>query len=318
VSEGAFEQREVSILFADLRGFTALGAAWPADAVIDVLNRFLAAMSDTVIEHHGSVHKFLGDALMAVFGAPQASQDHALQALCCAARMQRGMDAINAGNRARGLPDVYCGIGVNTGTVMAGWLGSPRHREYSVVGDAVNLASRIESFSLRGQVLLGESTWTLAHEHMETGEPSEVLLKGQPQPVRVYELLAIPQHRLAVARRDLRRSQRVRVRLPFTYQLLEGKIVHAELRAGIVHDIGYQGLLAELYGPVAAYTDIRLSVDLAPFGHRAADIYGKVLQLSERDGALFAAVEFTSVTLQSDIGIRQFVQMLLQGSPAAD
>jgi adenylate cyclase len=308
-----FEELDVSVLMVDLRGYTALGALHPPAVLIDVLNRFLAAMSDIVMQHHGSVDKFMGDAVMAVFGAPRAQLDHALQAVACAAGMQQAMERINQENRERGLPDVYAGIGINTGTVLAGWLGSSLHREYSVIGEAVNLASRIESFSLRGQVLIGESTWALVRDRLEVGEPTRIHVKGKSQPIVVFELLGIPDLQLKVVRRDLRRSQRVRVNMPFTFQRLDGKIVNPQVHEGVVHDIGYQGILADLHNQAAEFDDIKLSIDLSPLGYRAADVYGKVLHTKKLDGIPLSAVEFTSVTLQSDTSIRQFVQMLLQG-----
>ena len=313
---GEFREQEVSILLADLRGYTAMGSEHDGSTLIRVLDAFLAAMSEVVLAHGGTVDKFMGDAIMAVFGAPEPCPGHAQHALACAAEMQIAMDQLNAGNRARGLPGIFCGVGVNTGHVMTGWLGSPRHREYCVVGDAVNLAARIESLSLRGQVLVGESTRAAAGDFALTGEVMQAWLKGQPGPVQVYELLGIPSLDLLISRRDLRRSHRVRVEMPFTYQLLEGKRVLEDTHHGIAHDIGYQGVLAELDRPVAPFSDIRLSLDLSPLGYREVDVYGKLLNNTARKGRLLSAIEFTAVTVQSDMDIRQFVQMLLQGYPS--
>ncbi|MFM7784528.1 MAG: adenylate/guanylate cyclase domain-containing protein [Gammaproteobacteria bacterium] len=314
----SFREREVTILFADLRGYTAMGAHHSSTVMIEVLDRFLAQMSDLVIAHYGTVDKFIGDAVMAVFGAPLEREDHVRQAIACAAAMQAAVARMDEDYRARGLPEVYAGIGINTGRVLAGWLGSPQHREYSVVGNAVNLASRIESLSLRGQVLLGQRSCELAGDFARVGEAAQAFVKGQPEPVTVHELLGIPELGLEVRRRDLRRSHRVRVHMPVDYQLLEGKLVRPEIHNGTVHDIGYRGLLAELHAEVADFSDIKLSLDLSPMGYRAPDIYGKVVHTSQRQGRRFCAVEFTSVTLQTDVSIRQFVQMLLQGYPVSE
>ena len=314
-SEG-FREREVTILLADLRGYTAMGSTHEGETLIRVLDAFLATMSEVVLAHGGCVDKFMGDAIMAVFGAPEPCEDHVRQALACAAAMQIAMDGLNETNLARGLPGIFCGVGVNTGRVMCGWLGSPRHREYCVVGDAVNLASRIESLSLRGQVLIGESTLTSAGTFALTGEVMQAYLKGQPGPVEIYELLGIPSRDLHISRRDLRRSHRVHVEMPFTYHLLEGKRILEERYHGVARDIGYQGILADLAFPLPPFADIRLSLDLSPLGYQAVDVYAKTLHTQQRDGRSLTAIEFTAVTVQSDLGIRQFVQMLLQGYPA--
>lgn len=310
-----FKSLEVTVVLADLRGYTAVGTAHDDRTLIEILDRFLGTMSDVVLAHGGTVDKFMGDAIMAVFGAPEHCTDHARRGLACAAAMQLAMDAINAVHSSLLLPELHCGIGVNTGMVMVGWVGSARHREYAVVGDTVNLASRIESLSLRGQVLIGEQTRIAAGAFATTGEPVEAFLKGQPRAVRICELKGIPELGLVVKRRDLRRSHRVRVRMPFTFQILDGKRVDPTVHQGTVHDVGYQGILAELDGQLPDFTDIKLALDLAPLGQRAADVYGKVLHTKRRGAHNLSGIEFTSVTMESEISIRQFVQMLLQGCP---
>lgn len=308
-----FKSLEVTVVLADLRGYTAVGTAHDDRTLIEILDRFLGTMSDVVLAHGGTVDKFMGDAIMAVFGAPEHCTDHARRGLACAAAMQLAMDAINAVNSSLLLPELHCGIGVNTGMAMVGWVGSARHREYAVVGDTVNLASRIESLSLRGQVLMGEQTRIAAGAFATTGEPVEAFLKGQPRAVRICELKGIPELGLVVKRRDLRRSHRVRVRMAFTFQVLDGKRVDSAVHQGTVRDIGYQGILAELDGHLPDFTDIKLALDLAPLGHRAADVYGKVLHTKRRGAHSLSGIEFTSINPESDISIRHFVQMLLQG-----
>ncbi len=310
-----FQSLEVTVVLADLRGYTAVGTAHDDRTLIEILDCFLGTMSDVVLAHGGTVDKFLGDAIMAVFGAPEPCPDHVRRGLACAAAMQLAMDGINTANSARLLPELHCGVGVNTGMVMAGWVGSARHREYAVVGDTVNLASRIESLSLRGQVLMGEQTRIAAGAFATTGEPVEAFLKGQPRTVKICELKGIPELGLVVNRRDLRRSHRVRVRMPFTFQVLDGKRVDPTVRQGTVRDIGYQGMLAELDAHLPDFTDIKLALDLAPLGHRAADVYGKVLHTKQRGSRSLSGIEFTSINPESDLSIRQFVQMLLQGCP---
>lgn len=316
-NDQGFKQLEVTMLFADLRGFTAISSEYPADIVIDMLNRFFATMSDVVMNHGGTVDKFMGDSIMATFGAPQSSGNDVQQAIVCAVQMQIAMDAINQTNLTMNLPSLYMGIGINTGVVMAGNLGSPRHQEYTVIGDSVNLASRIESFSLRGQILLGESTYHAARDFIKTGEPINIFAKGKPAPVEVREVLAIPSLQLQVPNRDMRRSQRVKVQLPFTFQTISNKIVSSEIHHGTIKDMGYHGIRALSTSPLKAFDDIKLGLDLTLIGYKAADIYAKVLRVSEHEGVYQAAIEFTSITVQNELNIRQFVQMLLQGCEKA-
>lgn len=308
-----FQQLKVSTLFADLRGFTAAASEYPAKVVIKMLNRYLSAMSEIVIQHHGMVDKFMGDSIMATFGTPQPHEEDLQRSLTCAVRMQLAMDDINATNSSLQLAPIYMGIGINTGKVMAGRLGSRLHSEYTVIGDSVNLASRIESFSLRGQILIGQETFKHAGSFIKTGVPNDIFVKGKAEPVQVHEVLAIPSLGLNVPRREARKSQRVNVRMPFTYQKIEHKIVSDQVLQGTIRDISYFGIQAEFDEKIKPLDDIKLNIDLSLIGYHAGDIYGKVVRTSEHNGKYLAAVEFTSITLQNEVNIRQFVQILIQG-----
>ena len=126
------ESGEVTILLADLRGFTAVAEAQSARTVLEVLNRYFARMCEIAYLNGGTVDKFIGDAVMVLFGAPQRRADDPLHAVTCAVQMQIAMDEVNRDQAARGLPPLYMGAGINTGQVVAGLLGPERHREYTV------------------------------------------------------------------------------------------------------------------------------------------------------------------------------------------
>jgi hypothetical protein len=147
--------------------------------VLDLLNRCFVTMSEIIFRNHGTIDKFMGDSILVLFEASRG--DAVKNAVTCAVDMQCAMEAFNAVNRAQGLPDLYFGIGINTGRVMSALLGSDLYSEYTVIGDEVNLASRIESFSLRGQVLISESTWERCQDYVRCGEPMDVFVKGRSQ-----------------------------------------------------------------------------------------------------------------------------------------
>ena len=308
------QSREVTIMLTDLRGFTSISALHPAAIIFDLLNKHLVKMSEIIVQHGGTINKFIGDSIMVLFGAPYAHPDDVERAVTCAVDMQIAMDEMNNYHRSLELPEFYMGIGINTGTVMAGCLGSDLYAEYTVIGSEVNLASRIEAFSLRGQVLISRNTFEHCQNFVETEEPVNVFVKGKAQPVQVYEVVSIPSLGKSPPRKEIRRSHRVEVTIPFNFYLVEDKIVTPELRKGMIMDISYHGILAELDCELPVFSDIKLEIDLSLIGYKAVDIYAKILNCKRQDNRCISAIEFTSVSVQSNIHIQQFVQLLVQGS----
>jgi adenylate cyclase len=308
----AYSWREVSILLADLRGFAAIAESYPARVVLDTLNRCFAKLTEVIVQHYGTVDKFMGDAIMVVFPGDQAAaHDHARRAILCAVQMQIAMDELRQKHRAENVPEMFLGIGVNTGNVMAGLIGSDLYRAHTVIGDEVNLASRIEAFSLRGQVLVSQSTYELCKDFADYGAPVQVYMKGKAESVHIREVKGIPSLGKFVPRRELRRSARVEVLLPFAYQLVSRKTVLATVDTGTIHNIGYDGVLVEIERPLPLYAELKLAVNLVSLGYRAEDVYGRIVDVREDKGRWFCGVEFTSMTRQASEKIRLFVQMLI-------
>lgn len=306
-----FLSREVTILLADLRGFTAIAASHPAGIVIQLLNPCLIKMSEIIFTHQGTIDKFMGDSIMVLFGAPVSREDDVRRALVCAVEMQMAMNSLNLVHKDQGMPELFMGIGINTGTVLAGTLGSERYSEYTVIGDEVNLASRIEAFSLRGQVLISQSTYERCKDYVETNAPMEIHVKGKPQPVNLREVVAIPSLAMKVPRQEIRRSHRIEVKLPFRYHRIEHKIVLPETHSGLIRDIGYHGMLLEVDGDLPLYSEIKLDFDLPLVDYQAANVYAKVVGCKEKDGRTRVGVEFTSVPQETNAKIQLFVQLLI-------
>jgi len=304
-----FHSREVTILLADVRGFTAIAASHPADMVIGLLNGCLGTMSEIALKHQGTIDKFMGDAIMVLFGAPVGRPDDVQRALACAVEMQLAMHAFNSANRGRGLPEMFLGVGMSTGNVLAGMLGSERHSEYTVIGDEVNMASRIVALSLRGQVLIGQGTHDRCQGFAETGEPMDIHVKGKSQAVKLREVVAIPSLGLAVPRQDNRRSHRVAVELPLRYQLIADGIVLPESHPGTVRDIGYGGVLLEVDRELPLNSEVRFDLDLPLVGRCARDVYARTVFRKGGEGCVRFGAEFTSVPEDAGADIELYVQL---------
>jgi class 3 adenylate cyclase len=181
------EELEATIVFSDIRGFSTLAERLPPREVAEVVGRHLTAMVDIVTSHAGVLDKFAGDAVMAVFGAPRPAADHAWRALGCAAAMQRRQQALNEEAEHAGLPAFQIGIGINTGTVIAGTLGGVGRLDYTVLGDAVNVAQRLQSEAAGGEILA--SAITVGQAGTDRAEPVGLKqLKGRQELVEVYRI----------------------------------------------------------------------------------------------------------------------------------
>ena len=307
----AVAPREVTILLADLRGFTALSGAQPAAVVIAALNRCLARLSEVVCKYQGSIDKFMGDSIMVLFGAPESRDDDVDRALLCAVEMQIAMRDLNLEHLQERLPQVFLGIGVNTGTVMAGRFGSDLYSEYTVIGEEVNLASRIEAFSLRGQVLISEATYQRCWGLVSATAPMQVYVKGRAQPVGLRELVAIPSRKLKVPRQEFRRSHRVDARLPCLCQRVQEKIIVPQIVHAAIRDIGYHGLLIEVPEPLALHSEVKVEFHLTLVDFHASDVYARVVTLKPEGAQWLAGLEFTSISPECNAKVQMFVQLLV-------
>jgi len=309
---------DVTVLIADLRGFSSIASTYPGQTVLSLLNRCFAAMSEIVFRHGGTIDKFMGDAMLVLFEPRAGVDDGAARAVACAVDMQLAMEGVNAVNRGQGLPDLYFGIGINTGRVISAVLGSDLYSEYTVIGEDVNLAARIESFSLRGQILISESTWQRCSALVQTGEPMDAFVKGKSRLVVLREVLGISSLGKTVPRHEQRRSARVQVKLPFHYRMVLNQVVIPEEREGRILDMSYHGVLAEVPFAHSTFSEMLLDFDLPLVGARMSDLYGRVVKVEPKGSKTRVGVEFTSMRAEQKAAIQLFVQLLIQGMEASD
>ena len=178
----------ITVLFADIRGFTRLSEHAKPEKVVQLLNKYFSAMTDIIFAHGGTLDKYLGDGLMALFGAPTATPLDATNALNAAVAMQRRVISINDELRAEGFNEIGIGIGLHTGEAVVGYIGSERRSEYTAIGDTVNTASRLESNSKGGQILMSDATARAATSRYPLNQRDPIYVKNRAQPVPLFEV----------------------------------------------------------------------------------------------------------------------------------
>ena len=178
----------ITVLFADIRGFTRISEHAPPEKIVSLLNGYLSAMTDIIFAHGGTLDKYLGDGLMALFGAPTTTPQDAANAVNAAVAMQRRIIGINQELREEGLPEIGVGIGLHTGEATVGYIGSERRSEYTAIGDVVNTASRLESNSKGGEILISDATARLSRGRYKLHTREPITVKNRQQPVVLWEV----------------------------------------------------------------------------------------------------------------------------------
>ena len=189
------ENRVASVMFVDIRGFTALSANADADDILQLLNDYYEVLVEVIFSHEGTIDKFIGDGVMVIWGAPVSHHDDPRRAVQAALDMQRAVEQYNFDRAARRETPVQIGIGINTGPVVAGYLGSNQTMSYSVIGDTVNMASRLCDLARPGEVLISEFTNFVVKNDFNTKPRDPICVKGKEAAIRSYSVLGELTHR---------------------------------------------------------------------------------------------------------------------------
>ena len=250
--------------------------------------------------YQGTIDEFIGDAILAIFGAPLAREDDARRAVACALEMQLAMARVNERNAAEGLPALEMGIAVNTGEVVVGNIGSEQRAKYGVVGSAVNLTGRIESYTVGGQVLISEATLRAAGDVLEVGAPLSIDAKGTHEPIVVHDLRAFGGVPLPDAA-----SHAVALSQPLTVlcYVVVGKKVEAEAFGARLIELSARG--GTLLTPRRLRALSNLKMEIRPTGRAPVVLYAKVVNVVA-DGTV--GVRFTSLPADVDAWLRDVVE----------
>jgi class 3 adenylate cyclase len=293
------ERRKVTIMMTDLRGFTALSERLEPEQVVQMLNAYFEVMVEVILKYNGTINEIIGDALLVIFGAPQDMPDRTHRAIACAIDMQNAMAQVNKENRGQGLPELEMGIGLNETEVIVGNIGSTKRSKYAVVGSGVNMTSRIESYTVGGQILISGSVRKEAGEVLRIDAQREVLPKGAETPLKIYEVGGIAGHyNLALEGKDPGLVILAR-QIPLRYTVLEGKNVGKKgLEASVVR-LSEKTAVIALDEPLEPLTNLKMNIGDVDEKLSARDFYGKVIERSEENGQTHV-IHFTSVPPEVD------------------
>jgi class 3 adenylate cyclase len=289
------QELEASILLSDLRGFTAMTARLDPHHVMDVLNLYLETMVDVIERHQGTIDEIIGDGILVIFGAPMVCDDHADKAVACGLAMQLAMTEVNRRLVANGGPEIEMGIGVHTGRIIVGNIGSLRRTKYAAVGANVNLAGRIESFATGGQLLISEDTRRRVKPSLRVDGEYVVEPKGASRSLRLYEIGAIgpPFERALPPRTVPLRRLPTPLRIRFT--VLEEKFVGRTIHEGQLTALCEAAAVMESELTPAVLSNLQITIAATPLGNPAGEIYGKAVE-SVAGTPKRVKIRFSSVT----------------------
>ncbi|WP_071188167.1 adenylate/guanylate cyclase domain-containing protein [Trichormus sp. NMC-1] len=289
------ERRKVTILVSDVRGFSAISEEFPPEQVVKILNLYLEVMTDIINQHKGTINDFMGDGILVMFGAPISREDDSQRAIACAVAMQLAMQQVNAKNQQMNLPILEMGIGINTGEVVAGNIGSQKRAEYTVIGSHVNLAARIESYSVGGQILISEHTWKDANIDLRIDNQLQVEPKGIKHPITVYEIGGIGEKYNLFLPKINEDIDILSEELPIEFIVLHGKHVDGKIFTGAIVGLSENGaqLRSSLDLQLLSNLKLKLSTETA-LSTEAPDIYAKVMKKSAVEENHFL-IRFTGI-----------------------
>jgi class 3 adenylate cyclase len=286
----------VTVLMSDLRGFTALSEDRDPEELVKLLNRYLERMSRVILDYDGLIDEFIGDAILAVFGVPERQNDDPARAVACALAMQNALAELNEEITQEGYPPFEMGIGINTGSVIVGNIGSEVRAKYGIVGPAVNIASRIESNTVGGQVLIGESTYRLVKEFVTADPPHTAMMKGLRRPLVNYPVTAMGQPYNIQLNFRAGVEGGIKINLPFHWWKVEDKRIASESMSGETTRMNKNLITASMESLIEPLTDIKLIFDFCMDAHCFDDIYAKVLPFQDQKDKTLNRLKITSIS----------------------
>ena len=288
------ERRKITILTSDLRGFTATSERLPPEEVVKILNFYLGYMADVITKYQGTIDEFMGDGILVLFGAPITREDDPTRAVACAIDMQLAMEPVNKQMKEWGLTPLEMGIGINTGEVVVGNIGSLKRTKYGIVGSQVNLTYRIESYTTGGQILISGTTLKEVGSIVKINGEKEVMPKGVKKPITIYDVGGLGGKYNLVLRKEEEIYLPLKEAISLHYVVLDGKNVGDCMQNGSLVKLSekeaeIQGVHSGGNTPPAL---INIKLNFLWDGQESEDVYGKVLEKKAENGNFY--IRFTA------------------------
>ncbi len=277
------ERRKITILTSDLRGFTSISESLSAEEVITILNIYLKTMADIISQYKGTINEFMGDGILVLFGAPTAKKDDSLRAIACAIEMQLAMDKVNRKLKKLNFPQIEMGIGINTGFVVLGNIGSERRTKYGIVGREVNLTYRIESYTTGGQIFISESTQEECASILMIRGAKKVNPKGVREPIMIFDVVGIRGELGLTLPAEQEKFFDIQNHLIIEYSIVEEKQISSNSFRGYLSELSPKGAKVKVESKNAVlpvFTNLKINL-LKGTDHELVgeNIYGKVIDI---------------------------------------
>lgn len=301
-------RKTVTVLMADLRGFTSLSESRDPEQMVQLLNRYLKQMSTIILAYDGIIDEIIGDAILAVFGAPEPHENDPQRAVACAIEMQNRLTRLSTELMDEGYPALEMGIGINTGSVIVGNIGSDLRMKYGIVGDTVNRAARIESNSIGGQVLVGEPTYRAVQAQVQADPPKTMMMKGMKKPLVFYSVVAIDMNGKDICL-DVTAAPGplLEIQIPLHFWIIQDKKLDLIPLTGTSLALDENQVLIQTTTAIEPLKDVKLNFDFCLEAHCFDDIYAKCIHTEPAKDGHHVRLHITSMAENDRERIKEWI-----------
>lgn len=296
------EKRNVTILFSDLRGFSAMSEKISPEKLVEIINLYLAEMTDVINDYKGTINEFMGDGIFVMFGAPISFADNVQRAVTCAIAMQLAMDGVNQKLAQMNLPALEMGIGIHHGEAIAGSIGSKARAKYTVMGSNVNLAARIETYTVGGQILVSQEILNAVGEILQISGEMQVQPKGFSEPITIFEVRGIAGEYNLFLPSEKDSLISLATKIPIKYRVVKGKHISNQEMLGFLVKLSLDSAQLTTKEPLQNFSNLQIQLYVEDEINRHY-IHGKVVKILDQNQNIYR-LRFTVLPTEIKVWFR--------------